>query len=133
VRQAYPEIEAVGGRALAVSVGHGFQAEALIAAGMPFPLLIDREKRVAHALGVRASALGVLNPRGWWNYLRALLHGHRQGRIPAGGATQMPGLAILDSDGAPVFVHRGWALGDYPPLPSVIRRLRATVDGHGAA
>ena len=53
MRQAYPEIEAVGGRALAVSVGHGFQAEALIAAGMPFPLLIDREKRVAHALGVR--------------------------------------------------------------------------------
>ena len=95
MRQAYPDIEAMGARALAVSVGHAYQARALMDAGSPFPLLVDPDREVVRALGIRRSVGGVLGPRAWWNYLRAIARGSRQGMIPASGVIQMPGLAIL--------------------------------------
>jgi hypothetical protein len=114
----------MGARALAVSVGHAYQAKALMEAGSPFPLLVDPDRGVVRALGVRRSLGGVLGPRAWWNYLKAIARGSRQGMIPAAGVLQMPGLAILDARAQPVFVHKGRRLGDYPPLPRVLERLR---------
>ena len=124
MRQAYPDIEAMGARALAVSVGHAYQARALMDAGSPFPLLVDPDREVVRALGIRRSVGGVLGPRAWWNYLRAIARGSRQGMIPASGVIQMPGLAILDARAQPVFVHKGRRLGDYPSLPQILERLR---------
>jgi alkyl-hydroperoxide reductase/thiol specific antioxidant family protein len=115
----------MGGKVVAVSVGHRFQAEALTAAGFPFPLLTDPERQIARNLGVRGSLLGVLNPLGWWRYLRLMLRGQRP-RLPSlRGIVQMPGLAIVDADGRALFVHRGRSEGDYPPVSSVLDRLRA--------
>ena len=117
----------MGVSVVAISVGHRFQAEAMKADGFPFPLLVDPHRRVARTLGVRGSVLGALNPLGWWRYLRLMLRGQRP-RLPAvRGAVQMPGLAILDANARPVFVHRGRFEGDYPPVPSVIDRLRELV------
>ena len=114
----------MGVNAVAVSVGHGYQAEALMADGVPFPLLVDPGRRVPQALGVRRSVLGLLNPLGWWNYLWQMLRGHRPRRPAVRGLVQMPGLAILDAEARPVFVHCGRFEGDYPPIEGVVERLK---------
>jgi hypothetical protein len=63
-----------------------------------------------------------LNPRGWWNYDRAIGRGSRQGKIVE--ANQIPGLALLDANANAVWVHRGKGLGDYPALDDVLEDLR---------
>ncbi|MHB8466585.1 MAG: AhpC/TSA family protein, partial [Acidimicrobiales bacterium] len=123
MRQAYPDISALGAQVVAVSVGAPFQAEALMADGMPFPLLIDAERRVTFALGMKRSFFRALDPRGVWRYLKVMLRGHRPHRVVRVGLLQMPGVAILASDGRPLTVHRGRFEGDYPPLEAVLRQL----------
>jgi hypothetical protein len=120
------EVGAAGGAALGVSVGAAHQARWLIEErGVRFPLLVDPDRRVYEALELPRRWWVSLNPRGWWNYARALLRGNRQGRIIA--PNQLPGLALLDADANAVWVHRGRALGDYPKLERVLSELEARV------
>jgi hypothetical protein len=82
---------------------------------------VDPGRSVYEALDLPRRWWVGLNPRGWWNYLRALLRGNRQGRIIE--PNQLPGLAILDADARAIWIHRGRALGDYPPIETVLRQL----------
>jgi peroxiredoxin len=117
------EVEALDGAALGVSVGAAHQARWLVEErGIRFPLLVDHERRVYEALGLPRKWWVSLNPRGWWNYARAIARGSRQGKIIE--PNQLPGLALLDSDADAVWVHRGKALGDYPKLDDVVSRLQ---------
>jgi AhpC/TSA family len=118
------ELQAAGGAALGVSVGAAHQARWLVEElGIGFPLLVDPERRVYDALELPRRWWVSLNPRGWWNYARALERGNRQGRIIE--PNQLPGLALLDADANAVWVHRGRALGDYPALERVMVELGA--------
>lgn len=113
------ELEGVGVAALGVSVGAAHQARWLIEErGIRFPLLVDPERRVYDALDLPRKWWVSLNPRGWWNYARAIARGNRQGRIIE--PNQLPGLAVLDAEANAVWIHRGRALGDYPPLDRVL-------------
>jgi hypothetical protein len=116
------DVEAAGGAALGISVGADYQARWLMEEqGIRFPLLVDPERGVYDALELPRRWWVSLNPRGWWNYLRALLRGNRQGRIIE--PNQLPGLALLDADARAVWVHRGRALGDYPSIERVLSEL----------
>jgi AhpC/TSA family len=116
------EVQATGAAALAVSTGAEFQARWLVETrGIRFPLLIDRERAVYDALELPRRWWVWLNPRGWGNYARALGRGGRQG-VPV-APNQLPGLALLDAEATAVWIHRGRALGDYPPLDEVLARL----------
>jgi hypothetical protein len=94
-------------------------------------LLVDPARRVYDALDLPRRWWVSLNPRGWWNYLRALRRGNRQGSIVE--PNQLPGLALLDADANAVWVHRGKALGDYPPIHEVVSRLHALASSPAAA
>ena len=63
-----------------------------------------------------------LNPRGWWNYARAIARGSRQGKIVE--PNQIPGLAVLDANANAIWIHRGKGLGDYPALNEVLEDFR---------
>jgi hypothetical protein len=116
------DLHAAGGAALGVSVGADFQARWLIEKyGIRFPLLVDPDRNVYAALDLARAWWITLNPRGWWNYARAILRGNRQGSPVE--PNQRPGLALLDEHAGVVWVHRGKALGDYPTLDSVLDRL----------
>lgn len=118
----YDEVEALGGGALGVSVGADYQARWLRdEKGIRFPLFVDPEREVLDALDLPRRWWVSLNPRGWWNYARAIARGNRQGRIIE--ANQLPGLAVLDADAKTVWIHRGRALGDYPSLERVLDEL----------
>ncbi len=117
------ELERAGVGVLAVSVGAPHQARWLVGEyGIEFPLLLDPDRRVYDALDLPRRWWVVLNPRGWWNYARAIFRGNRQGAIVE--PTQLPGLAVLDADANAVWVHRGRALGDYPPLERALAEAR---------
>lgn len=116
------QVQARGGGALGVSVGADYQARWLMEEqGVRFPLLVDPDRRVHDALELPRKWWVGLNPRGWWNYARALARGNRQGKII--DPNQLPGLALLDADAQAVWVHRGRALGDYPKIERVLARL----------
>jgi hypothetical protein len=61
----------------------------------------------------------MLAPRGIRSYLSAVAAGVRPTR-PTADVMRSPGIVILDADLALRWVHEGTALGDYPPLDTVI-------------
>lgn len=131
VADRYDEVEALGAAALAVSVGADHQARWLRdEQGIGFPLLVDPERRIYDALELPRRWWVSLNPRGWWNYTRAIARGNRQGRIIE--PNQLPGLALLDADANAVWIHRGRALGDYPKLELVLDELGSLIGGRSA-
>lgn len=116
------EVHALGAAALGVSAGAGHQARWLMEKqGVRFPLLLDPERRLHAALDLPRRWWVSLNPRGWRAYAGAMRRGNRQGRIVE--PNQIPGLAVLDRDVMAVWIHRGRALGDYPPIDRVLREL----------
>ena len=124
MREAHPEIEALGARALAVATGAGFQAQQLMRDGLPFPALVDPDKHLYRTLGIeRISWDQWFRPSTWRRYVTAL-GGERQGRL-TGDVLQAPGVVILDASGTIHYLHRGRTLADYPPLGDVLLALRA--------
>lgn len=125
LRQAadrYDEVEAAGARAIGLSVGADFQAAWLIEHyGISFPLLVDPQRMVHEAIELDRKVSVALNPRGWAKYASATSRGNRQGKIV--DPFQLPGLVLLDADARPLRVHRGKALGDYPPLDQALAEL----------
>lgn len=129
VTERLDEVRNAGAGALGVSVGAAHQARWLIEErGIGFPLLVDPDRQVYDALDLPRKWWVSLNPRGWWNYVRAIAHGSRQGRIIE--PNQLPGLALLDADATAVWVHRGRALGDYPKLDRVLAELSRRTDSN---
>ena len=122
VSQRYDAVQAAGGSAVGVSVGAEHQARWLMEErGIRFPLLLDPDRRLYEAIDLPRRWWVGLNPRGWWNYARALARGNRQGRIVE--PNQLPGLVLLDAEANAAWIHRGRALGDYPMLDRVLDEL----------
>jgi peroxiredoxin len=125
LREAHPQIEALGARALAVATGAGFQAQQLMRDGLPFPALVDPDKHLYRTLGIeRIHWDQWLRPSTWRRYLAALGGGARQGRL-TGDVLQAPGVVILDASHTIRYLHRGRTLADYPQLGEVLDALRA--------
>ncbi len=126
MREAHPQIEALGARALAVATGAGFQARQLMAGGLPFPALVDPDKQLYRALGIgRIGWDQWLRPSTWRRYVAsAVAGGARQGRL-TGDVLQAPGVVILDASHTIRYLHRGRTLADYPPLSEVLGALRS--------
>ena len=123
MREAYPEIAALGGDVLAVATGADYQARKLMADGLPFPALVDPDKRLYRALDIeRISWDQWFRPSTWRRYLRSI-GGARQGRL-TGDLLQAPGIAIFEPSGILRWIHRGRTLGDYPALTEILEALR---------
>ena len=58
MREAYSAIEAAGAGVIAIGTGAGWQAEHLMAEGMPFECLVDPEANLYRALGIGRVGLG---------------------------------------------------------------------------
>jgi len=123
LRAAHDEITSLGAGVIAAATGAHFQAERLMAEGVPFPCLVDPAKALYSALDIRRIQwFRWFLPSTWWKYFRPVLRA-RQGRI-TGDVQQAPGVAIINTDGTILYLHRGRTLGDYPPLSQVLDRLR---------
>lgn len=124
LREAEPEIDALGARVIGVATGADHQARDLMQRGITFPLLVDPDRNLYRALDIDHIAWHrFLQPATWRRYVRAS-RGARQGRL-TGDLRQAPGIAIIDTDRRLRYVHRGTTLADYPPLAEVLAALRA--------
>jgi hypothetical protein len=123
VREAHPAIAALGARVVAVGTGSADQARNLIDAGMPFPCLVDGERRLYRVLGLgRVGPATFLAPSTYVNYWRAWRRGARQGQV-TGDPGQLSGVAVLDADGRLRWRHVSRTIGDYPPVTDLLKIL----------
>ena len=123
VREAYPEIDGAGARAVAIGTGSLAQARRLMESGSPFPCLVDADLRLYRLLGLgRVGVATFLDPATYLNYWRGWRHGARQGTV-TGDPRQLSGVAILDAEGRLRWRHASRTVGDYPPIPDVLAAL----------
>ena len=124
MRESSPTIEALGARVIAVGTGSAAQARRLMEAGTPFPCLVDADRRLYRALGLRRVGLStLLDPATYANYWRAWRRGARQGQM-TGDPRQLSGVAIFDADGRLRWRHVSRTIGDYPALTRVLAEIR---------
>lgn len=124
MREAYPVIETLGGRVVAVGTGAHFQARSLMQEGTPFPCLVDADAVLYHILGIGRIGLGTLvDPATYGNYWRAWRRGSRQGAV-TGDPRRLSGVAIVDASGHLRWRHVAATVGDYPPVARVLDQLR---------
>ena len=125
MREAHAAIEALGARVIAVGTGSAAQARRLMETGTPFPCLVDADRRLYRALGLRRVGVStLLDPVTYLNYWRAWRRGARQGNV-TGDPRQLSGVAIFDAEGRLRWRYVSRTVGDYPALPHVIAELRS--------
>ena len=124
MRESHPAIEALGVRVIAVGTGSAAQARRLMESGAPFPCLVDADRRLYRALGLRRVGLStVFDPATYTNYWRAWRRGARRGDV-TGDPRQLSGVAIVDADGRLRWRYSSRTIGDYPPVSDVVAKLR---------
>src|SRR5947208_2703564 len=127
LREAHPQITAMGAGVVAVGGAAPDQARELMDRGVPFPCLLDPEHNLSRALDLgRMPWRAWLWPHTYTGYFRGVRRA-RPGRISAADSLRTPGVAILDPQGGLAWVHRGRTLGDYPPVDRVIAELRRLI------
>jgi alkyl hydroperoxide reductase subunit AhpC len=90
---------------------------------VPFPLLLDQDRRVYRAYGLERSVLRAWAPRVLWYYIRQLTAGRRLHPIE-GDPHQLGGDFIIDRHGIVRLVHRERDPVDRPPVARLLDVLR---------
>jgi len=118
-----------GSRVIAVGGSADYQARWLHETkGIDMPLLLDPEQRVRAVAGVGdLTARQMSSLSGAGNYVKSLFRGFRP-QVPTADATKAPGVVVFAPDFSIRWVHRGEALGDYPPVDALIARITSPTD-----
>jgi len=90
---------------------------------VPFPLLLDPERRVYHAYGLERSRLRTWSPRTVWYYVRRLAAGARLQRAH-GDPYQLGGDFLVAADGTVRLAYRSADPADRPSVEQIFRALR---------
>jgi len=92
---------------------------------VPYPVLVDRERVVYRAWGLRRSSLaGIwLDPRLWARYAALIVRGERLRRLGS-DTLQLGGDFVLDRAGKVVYA-RPQQRDDRPPVGELLRMLRS--------
>jgi len=124
LREAHPVIEDLDASIIVVGTGAAWQAERLMADGMPFECLVDPDANLYRALGIgRVGVTEWLRPSTIRRYVRAFGRGARQGRL-TGDWRRLSGVAIVGADRRLAWVYRADGVGDYPAIIEIERALR---------
>ena len=120
MREAHPQIEALDTTVIVVATGAAWQAERLMAEGMPFECLVDPAANLYRALGIGRVGIGEwLRPSTIRRYVTAFRRGSRQGRI-TGDWRRLSGVALVDTDRTVRWTHLATGVGHYPTIGTVI-------------
>ena len=89
----------------------------------------DEQVRAVAELG-NLSTSSWAKPKGWKNYLGSMQRGFRP-QIPTSDALKAPGIIVFDRALSILWVHRGEALGDYPPIDELVRKVQELATSGG--
>ena len=116
MRDHKDQLEALGLRVYLLSFGQEWQAKRwLEETQTPFPLLLDPDRRVYRAYGLKRSASKSWNPKMILHYLCLILKG-RKLRPIQGDPNQLGGDFIVDQEGT---VRLAWPSEDPVDRPSI--------------
>jgi len=87
-----------------------------------FTMLLDPERKVYRAYGLKRAWLRIWNPIAGWDYIRLLLSGQRVRGIEA-DPYQLGGDFIVDSKGVLRLAYRSRVATDYPPVADLLALL----------
>ena len=85
-------------------------------------MLLDPERKVYRAYGLKSSWLRTVNPTAAWDYIRLLLSGQRVRGIEA-DPYQLGGDFIVDSKGVLRLAYRSRVATDFPPVADLLALL----------
>lgn len=129
-------LEAVGGTAVFVVHDEPALVRRTMLAGLdvPFPLLVDRERRAYRAWGLRRGSVFAtwLYPRAWAGYARLLASGRERLRGRGRDTLQLGGDFVLDR-AATIVYARPQQRDDRPLVAVLLRELAraSAVSQHG--
>lgn len=119
MREAYAQIDALDTSVVVVGTGAAWQAERLMAEGMPFVCLVDPDANLYRALGIgRVGVTEWFRPTTIRRYLAAFRRGSRQGRI-TGDWRRLSGVALIAPDRTVRWAHIANGVGDYPSMDTI--------------
>jgi peroxiredoxin len=122
------EIAAQGVRVVLVGNGPYERAGAFLEhhglADKSVELFTDPSLAVYRAAGLRRSAWATHGPFAFRDFMRALGHGHRPGRIE-GDLRQQGGAILIDEAGVVVWAHENESLGDHPDPADLVDAVLA--------
>lgn len=99
--------------------------------GVTLPMLLDADERVRSVAELgNLSATSWVKRKGWRNYFGSMQRGFRA-QIPMSDALKAPGIVVFDRDFSVLWVHRGEALGDYPPIDDLVAKVQELVGSEG--
>lgn len=134
LREEHDRIRAIG--AGVGLIGHGDPSAAqefATAKGLPFPLLLDRDRGSYRAYGlIQGKAMQVLTPRVALPWVKAELSAEtRQRGLKGGSFLQMPGTFVIDPSGivramsgTVRMAHRNRHVADTPSIDGLLEALR---------
>jgi hypothetical protein len=131
LRPRVQELRAAGGDLVVVGTGgpsfaEGFREHlGLDEAGIE--VLADESRRAYDLLGFKRGLL-TFTPRSIGPYVRAWLHGQRQGR-QQGDALQQGGVVVVRPDGEMTFQHVSQFAGDHPKPAAVVAAVERAAAG----
>ena len=125
MREIHPTIESLGAHVIVVGTGADWQAERLMADGMPFECLVNPDANLYRTLGIGRVGLSEwLRPSTIRRYVRAYRRGGRQGHI-TGDWRRLSGVAVIDADRRLRWSYVAEGVGDYPSTADVVAALAA--------
>ena len=107
-----------------------FVAEPLVSAWLaetqsPLPMLVDEQRSLYHAYGLKRSVLRSWGPQNLWYYAKALSHGRKMlGK--RGDPNQLGGNFIVDAHGVVCYAHPSRNPTDRPEIKKLIAVLRCS-------
>ena len=126
MREAHPTLEATGARVIVVGTGAAWQAERLMADGMPFECLVDPDANLYRALGIGRVGLGeFLRLSTIRRYVSAFRRGGRQGHV-TGDWRRLSGVAVIDTERRLRWQYHAAGVGDYPSIEEIVSALSST-------
>jgi hypothetical protein len=91
---------------------------------LPWPLLLDPERRLYNAYGlVQGTATQVLGPGSWWEYMKILARGRKLHR-PTGDIYQLGGDVLVDPAGIIRLHYVSTTSVDRPELADILAAAR---------
>lgn len=126
LRPVWSRIVASGVQPIVIGNGTPLMAEAFAEeSGLEVPLYTNPGREVYAALGTKRPGLSAfINPRLYWNGLRAALGGFFP-RPPKGDAAQLGGVFLVRPGGEMPYAYRSDLAGDHPSAAELLRVARA--------
>jgi peroxiredoxin len=124
LRDAYPEITAVGGDVVAIGTGNQMYGKNFAEEmNIPFAVMVDDSGAAASAASLRKmKPWDMFNPMGWKKSFDAVRAGHKMGK-PGNRVSQLGAVFVIGPNNKVRYEHMESDPSDHAPIANVLAAL----------